>query len=139
MRVSVKYDGPGATAQTWFEGVSKKMIEEMGDVVESGVEEGEKITKHNIETRGTAKSGKRGRVESGKMRDAVDSKVNRSKNSAVGQFGWINQFEPYFGYQESGFAHRGGVNVEGMYALSDAGEEVFQNIEADFDRTIRGA
>lgn len=140
MKVSIKYSGPGATAETWFEGVSRKMIEGIENVVEDGVERGENITKHNIETRGTMKSGKRGRVESGAMRDAVGSRMtDRSKKKASGEFGWIKEFEPYFGYQESGFEHRGGVSVDGMYAISDAAEEVFADIEGDVDGVIRGA
>lgn len=140
MKVSVKYSGPGTTAQTWFEGVAKKMIEGMGDVVEDAVDEGKEITQDNIDTRGTLKSGKRGRIETSKMRDAVDSEITRKgKKGVSGKFGWINEFEPYFGYQEEGFNHVGGVTVDGMYAISDAADEVFKNIEDDFDRIIRGA
>lgn len=140
MKVSVKYSGPGTTAQTWFEGVAKKMVEGIEDIVEEGVARGEQITKHNIESRGTSKSGKRGRIETGAMRDAVDSKITeRSKKRVSGEFGWINEFQDYYGYQESGFNHRSGVSVEGMYALSDAAEEVFSDIEGDVDRVIHGA
>lgn len=140
MKVSVKYSGPGTSAQTWFEGVSKKMIDGISEVVESAVGEGKEITQHNIETRGTMKSGKRGRIEKGKMRNAVDSRVTkRDKSGVAGKFGWINEFEPYFGYQEGGFEHVGGVSVEGMYAISDAAKEVFDNIEADIDRAVRNA
>lgn len=140
MKVSVKYSGPGTTAQTWFEGVAKKMIEGMGDVVADAVGEGKEISQHNIDTRGTLKSGKRGRIETGKMRDAVDSEISRKDKTGVsGRFGWIKEYEKYFGLQEEGFEHRGGVTVDGMYAISDAADEVFKNIEDDFDRIIRDA
>lgn len=140
MKVSVKYSGPGTTAQTWFEGVAKKMIEGMGDVVADAVGEGKEITQHNIETRGTMKSGKRGRIESEDMRNAVSSEItSKGREGVVGKFGWINEYERYFGLQEEGFKHRGGVTVDGMYAISDAADEVFKNIEDDFDRIIRDA
>lgn len=140
MKVSVKYSGPGTSAQTWFEGVAKKMIDGISDVVESAVDEGKEVTQHNIETRGTMKSGKRGRIETGKMRNAVDSEITkRDKSGVSGKFGWINEFEPYFGFQEGGFEHVGGVTVDGMYAISDAAKEVFENIEDDIDRAVRRA
>lgn len=140
MKVSVKYSGPGTSAQTWFEGVTKKMHEGIADAVESAIKEGEEITKDNIDTSGTLKSGKRGRIETGKMRDAVDSEItSRSKRGVTGKFGWINEFEPYFGYQESGFNHVGGVTVDGMYALSGAANEVFANLEDDIDRAVKNA
>lgn len=138
MRVSVRYMGPGKSLETWFDGLLKKHSEGVADLVEDAVERGEQITKHNIETRGTLKSGKRGRVVSGAMRDAVDSEVTeRSRDRVRGKFGWIKDFEDYFGYQELGFEHRGGVTVDGMYALSDAAEEVFADVEEDIDRIIR--
>lgn len=140
MKVSVKYSGPGTTAETWFEAITKRMYEGVADAIEEGAQRGEKITKHNIETRGTMKSGKRGRVETGKMRDAVNSKtVSRSKKRVTSEFGWIDEYQDYFGLQEDGFNHVGGVTVDGMYAISDAADEVFQDIESDIDKAIRDA
>ena len=140
MRVSVKYSGPGTSAQTWFEGATKKITQNVTEVVKDSIQEGEQITKHNIETRGTMKSGKRGRVETGKMRDAVGSKVESVNiRKVVGKFGRINAFQRYFGLQEDGFDHVGGVTVEGMNSLSDAAKEVFDNIEDDIDRAVKRA
>lgn len=140
MKVSVKYSGPGTTAQTWFEGLTRNMISGIETVITSAVKEGEEIVKDNIETRGTFKSGKRGRIDTGEMRDAVDSRVTSQGNRGVtGSFGWIGNFEDYFGYQEDGFIHLGGVEVQGMYAISDAAEEVFRNIDDSIDQVIRNA
>lgn len=140
VRVTVKYVGPGKSAVDWFEDLSKKQSEGVSDVIEDAVKRGEQVTKHFIETRGTMKSGKRGRIETGAMRDAVSSEMTeKSKDSARGSFGWIKDFESYFGFQEEGFEHIGGVTVDGMYAISDAGDEIIADVQEDVERVIRDA
>lgn len=124
---------------SWF----KSKMDEIADIIEEtadeAAEKGENITKHHIETRGTAKSGKRGRVEKGEMRDKVTSKVsNVSATSATATFGWIGGVPDYAWYQELGFVHRNGVTVEGMYALTDAREEVVQDVKEDLRSKLRG-
>ena len=127
MSIEVKVTGSSKSLTAWFEESVNSAMGDVNDIVADAIEEGENITKHNIETRGTAKSGK--------MRDAVNSQMTKSgKRDAEGKFGWIDGYEDYYGYQEGGFDHVGGVTVEGMYALTDAGEEVWQNVVADVKR-----
>lgn len=140
MKVRVSYEGPHGSGVAWFENLTDSIISGAAEIVEENVSRGEEITKHNIDTRGTFKSGKRGRIKTGRMRDSVDSKiVSKNASGVKGEFGWINEWQDYFGYQESGFNHVGGVSVDGMYALSDAAAEVFQDVIDDFDRLIKNA
>ena len=90
-----------------------------------------------IETRGTGrqwnkpwrgrKSGRYkqtsspGRVDSGDMRDAVGVRFERGAQQTNAAFGWIRNFENYFGYQDQGFYHvKANRMVDGMFALRDA-------------------
>lgn len=117
----------------------KQITDIIHEVAEEAAEKGENITKHHIETRGTEKSGKRGRVDTGAMRDAVTGKVTeKSPDSATAVFGWVEGSPEYAKYQEYGFKHRGGVDVEGMYALTDAGEEVMDDLKEDLRSRLRG-
>lgn len=140
MKTRIRYSGPGTSAVTWFEGSVRRKISEIQDLVEDAAEEGKNIAQHNVETRGTAKSGKRGRIETRQMLDAIDAETtHRDKRSVKSRFGWIKEFKDYFGYQEEGFEHINGVNVEGMYAITDAGDEVLKNLERDIERVVFGA
>lgn len=139
MRVNVSFSGPGGSLDIWFERIADRMIDQMQDVVADAAEEGANITKHHIETRGTMKSGKRGRVETGEMRDSVTSEVKKSGGDVTASFGWIGDAKDYYKYQEQGFNHIAGVKVEGMYALRDAGIEVKKNVLEDMERIIKRA
>lgn len=138
MKIETTVKGSSKSLTAWFDESVNSIMGDVTDIVADAVEEGENITKHNIETRGTAKSGKRGRIKSKVMRDAVKSEMTKtSKNDAEGKFGWIDQYEDYFGYQEGGFEYVHAdptFDVEGMYALTDAGEEVWQNVVDDVKR-----
>lgn len=124
-------------ARAWFERKVESLSREARDAVKDAGKSGENLTKHNIETRGTARSGKRGRVETGRMRDSVTSSFSGNKYVSVSRFGWLEE-EPFYAiFQELGFEHRSGVQVEGMYALSDAGEEVWMDLQRDIDRIVK--
>lgn len=123
---------------SWFQSKMNDISNIIKETAEEAAEKGENITKHHIETRGTAKSGKRGRVETGEMRDKVTSKVSDvSPVSATAEFGWIGGNPDYAWFQELGFVHRNGVTVEGMYALTDAREEVVQDVKEDLRSRLR--
>ena len=97
--------------------------DQVSDAVERTIRVGEASVKEFISTRGTAKSGKRGRIETGAMLRAVRSrKVRFNKSAAEGLFGLGNG--PYYSlYQEYGFRHnRSGMLVEGMFAVVDSRE-----------------
>lgn len=135
MSIEVKVTGSSKSLEAWFQESFEEVLGDVGDIVEQAIEEGKNITKHNIETRGTAKSGKRGRVRTGEMRDNVKSEMTKkTAKEAEGKFGWIDQYEDYYGFQEAGFDHIGGVTVEGMYALTDAADEVWANVVDDVKR-----
>lgn len=60
-----------------------------------------------------------GRIDYGYMIDSTDrTVVHRDGRTLTGTFGWLEDQEDYFRYQEYGFRHRGGKSVEGMHALA---------------------
>lgn len=96
-------------------------------------EESAQNMQQNIATRGTAYSasqGRAGRVETENMINAVTFRRYPKAGPTVflWEFGWIEQWEPYFKYQEEGFVHIGSGNVEGMFALRDASTEARDRI-----------
>lgn len=120
----VTYSG-GADLVTWFKQKMDRVEEGTSNAISDAVNLGETNMKQYILTRGTLKSGEQGRVETGRMVSAVTSTFNRTgKGNAVGRFGWLNDRADYFKFQEGGFRHVGGMDVEGMYALSDANKDV---------------
>jgi hypothetical protein len=129
MSIEVKVSGSSKSLTAWFEESVNSVMGDVNDIVADAIEDGALTTQINIATRGTPKSGKQGRVRTGDMLDAVKSEMIKSTpREAEGKFGWIDEYEDYFGYQEGGFDHVGGVTVEGMYALEDAGEEAWNNV-----------
>jgi hypothetical protein len=44
-----------------------------------------------------------GRIRTGNMYDSVDSRVESGNSRTLAAFGWLKNFEEYFGYQELGF------------------------------------
>ena len=124
---------------SWF----KSKMDEIADIIEETADDaavmGESLTKNYIETRGTAKSGKQGRIETGEMLKKVSGKVSDvTPISATAEFGWLEGSPEYARYQEEGFAHRNGVDVEGMYALTDAGHEVIEDVKDNLRSRLRG-
>lgn len=96
----------------------REAVEETGEIAADG---GKQATQAFIATRGTVKSGKQGRVETGKMLERVDGKSERvSDDETRVEFGWFDGKDGPEWYQEFGFNHRNGSVVEGMYAVSDA-------------------
>lgn len=123
----------------WFEANVSKISREAADAVEDAVDKGKEVMRYHIETRGTAKSGKRGRVETGNMRDKVQSRMEKvTPREVSGRFGWLDP-ELYFQLQERGFNHVGGGQVEGMYALTDAFEETTADLLPELRRIVDGA
>lgn len=113
----------------WFE----TNVNELNDRTRKvGRESGEKVselTKHFIETRGTAKSGKRGRIETGAMLDSVDTQVTRDSPEVFEVRAGYNDAPFYTVFQELGTSR-----IEAMYALTDAAEEVFKELPGDLKR-----
>lgn len=125
----------GPDPRAWFEAKVRKLTAESFQSLEDAMEAGENITKHHIETRGTEGTGKRGRVDTGEMRDRVTSDaVKQGSDVMIGRFGWIEKKPFYAEFQEDGTKY-----IEPMYALSDAAEEVLQDYLRDMDGIVRDA
>jgi len=106
-----------------IEDVEKKVDQ----VIQTSSRHGRDLVREFISTRPSAKSGKRGRIETGAMlRGASYKKLG--KGSA--RFGMKGGPE-WSSYQENGFKHNfSGEWVEGMFAVADAFDIVGQDIEA---------
>lgn len=113
------------------------VFEDVSDAVEETLKLGKATVKEYISTRGTEKSGKAGRIETGKMLASVRSrKVRFNRSTAEGFFG-LGQGPEYSKFQEYGFTHnRTGKWVEGMFAVVDSREVALQFLSARL-RSIR--
>lgn len=134
----IKYEGGSGGVVKWFRGKIEAIEKGNAEIIAETAHRGEEITKHHIESRGISK---RGRVETGKMRDSITSRVvTDSADRVQAHFGWLETREDYFAYQEGGFRHKGsGQDIPGMYALVDAAEEVFEDMKEDIRKNVRDA
>lgn len=101
-------------------GAARAELSETHDMAERLGEETANEIKANIATRGTAKSGKVGRIDTGTMINAVDYRVTGSDLKWGLKVGWIYGLIKYFRFQEYGFTHTNGDAIEPMYAMRDA-------------------
>lgn len=113
-------------ANGWFQEKLNGIYEAMQEVARAAGEEGEVLVKEHVSTRGTAKSGKRGRIETGAMISSVSNEYRReNESSAEVKFGWISGFPSYTAHQELGFNHvNSGEYIEGMHTLADTRDQV---------------
>lgn len=86
--------------------------------------------RHIIMTSGTESTNRPGRTESEKMLNSVSrTPVSNDPYAVSGQFGWLQDPERYFQYQEDGFTHyQTGQWIEGMHAMFDAFMEARENV-----------
>lgn len=109
----------------------------MIDAIEVGVAFG----KNAIETRGTGKTWQRpwhgragsypGRVDTGEMLREFRGEVDIARTETTGKIGWTKEQLDYFIYQELGFQHLSGEEIEGMFALRDAANEAWEFLVAE--------
>lgn len=119
----------------WFQAKVDEINRKNFAALRGGMQDGEEITQTFIATRGTEKSGKQGRVDTGAMLDAVDSDTTlKSKDEAIGRFGWLKEKPSYAQYQEDGTRY-----IAPMYALSDAAEIVKIQLIKDISDNVKGA
>ena len=142
----------------WFRGKVEKHNEMVEQVFREGAALGEQIIKDRIETAGTGRewegnwetaphgtagrhSSDPGRDASGEMKSAVHSWYSTGKDGKSRMaFGWTNpsQRKEYFLFQEGGFDHAiTGEHIEGMYAVSDAAQFVFDYVHEELDRRMK--
>lgn len=96
-----------------------RYLARMNRVLAEAVEDYKRFT----ESRGTEKSGKSGRVETGAMRDAVSFRVQQLANGSIqGELGFLDGGPTYFFLQtDTGFTHYlSGEFIEPTFALVDA-------------------
>lgn len=139
--VNVRSNYAGGDPVRWFRGKVTRIEDGVEEALQLAMDDGAQIMRDNIATRGTAKSGKAGRIETGKMIGDVKARVypGTDRGNQVGRFGWIDNREDYYGYQEGGFEHVNGGEVEGMYALQDAAELAFREFQRAVNEVKRNA
>lgn len=119
-----------SSLNAWFDGRVKDIRESIVDIAQDTAEEGAEMVRDRIETSGTLKSGKRGRIVTGDMLAAVRSEVTATPTLVTAEFGWLHEFRSYFGYQDAGFTHaRSSEEIPGMMALQDAYDESKANVQ----------
>ena len=122
----------------WFRGKVAKIDGVSEDVLKEVMEDAAYMMLENISTRGTANSGKAGRIESRKMYNDVSAETKSFGEGKVqGRFGWLKNQETYYGLQEGGFEHSPGVTVEGMYALADAADWAMKTYREDMKAALK--
>lgn len=124
--------GPAVLA--WFE---RKVDTLQEGARESTIDAGDEIaqkTKQYISTRGTAKSGKQGRIETGAMLNSVESKVDKDTPLEVEVRAGYHDAPFYTVFQELGTSR-----IQAMYALTDAAEEVLPKLEKNIAKNVRNA
>lgn len=148
----------------WFRGKVKQNDDAVNGLLHMAADIGVEMVQNNIATRGAengswdeswdhmrnAAPGRYestpGRVAKGAMIDAVDSwvSIGGKDNKSRMAFGWTNpsQRRDYFKYQEGGFEHVGFVGVgtkqiEGMHAISDAAQEVFDWLDDEIGKALK--
>lgn len=129
-----------ARSKVFMEGILRDIRDTMRDAVRDGVKDGAETVELFVATRGTEKSGKQGRVETGAMIGSVDSEITEdSADEIEGRFGFIDNPPDWVKFQEEGFNHVGGVSVEGMNTLVDAGEIIIAQVLEDIEKGLRNA
>lgn len=102
------------------ESIVDDLVSEMEDIVEQGAEDMQRVIDTAVTPTGerrvaTGAGAHAGRRESDEMYRDVKSEVQRNGNVIVGRFGWIDDYQEYYGAQEDGFG-----NLEGMDALGNS-------------------
>lgn len=128
-------------ANAFFHRIVNNIEDSMRQAVRDGVQDGKETVELFVATRGTEKSGKQGRIDTGAMIDSVNGEVTKDTPTEVeGRFGFIDNPPDWTKYQEDGFVHVGsGMPVEGMHALSDAADIIFRQVQQDIEKGMRNA
>lgn len=142
----------------WVAAFVDRLEDAIVNTVQEAVDYGEDTVKEIIQSEGTGRSwddswdtfshatpgryqSAPGRVASGRMAGAVDSSLERtgSGNVVVGSFGWLGDVPGYFLAQEGGYKHNiSGAEIEGMYAIHDAGDLAFNYLNNRLGVVISG-
>lgn len=127
-------------ASNWFEAKVNEINRRNYRALQNAMKDGEETTQTFIATRGTAGTGKQGRVDKGIMLDSVGSETKLvGSDEAIGRFGWLNETPFYAKFQEGGTKVDGVERIPPMYALSDAAEIVVDELIQDLRQNVRDA
>jgi hypothetical protein len=124
--------GFGPAVIAWFEQKVDRIPEEVYPVV---IDAGENIalqTREYIETRGTAKSGKQGRIETTAMLESVDNEVVKATDDELEVRAGYHDAPFYTVFQELGTSR-----IEAMYALTDAAEEILARLPKEIEGAMK--
>ncbi|QDP65430.1 MAG: hypothetical protein Tp182DCM212571_48 [Prokaryotic dsDNA virus sp.] len=118
----------------WYNKKLDRLTSGTKATVKDAGQEGKELIVHYIETRGTAKSGKAGRIETGAMRDSVDTKVEKESATEIQvSFGYYDT--PFYtAFQEPGTRY-----IEAMNAIGDAWDIVKAGLEKDLRDEVKNA
>ena len=122
------FENLGTGLRKQFSELTTRLTHDMEKAIQVGAES----VQHVVDTSGTTKSGKAGRIIKGDMRKEVDSKVTQASSTMVeGEYGWLEQTPFYATLQDAGFRHWiSGELVEGMFALQQSSDVAW----AEFNR-----
>lgn len=123
---------------TELNGIPEDIANEAQDLVSEAMNIGAETQRRIIETSGTAKSGKSGRIETGLMLNSVQSAgADRVGNTIEGKFGWRDP-EEYYMYQDDGFTHYlSGEDIVPMHALLQGFVKAREHVRAGLRRMLR--
>lgn len=116
----------------WLEGEIKGTEQYVRGAAQQIADDGAELTKQLTNTRPSKKSGKQGRVDTGRMFDAITSKVEQEGDTIVARYGMLDDTELYMALQTvTGFIHnRSGEFIEPTFALQDAFQNSIEQVDA---------
>lgn len=140
MAVTRRSSYPEGDMVKWFRGKVARVEDGAEQVLKDAMDDGAYLMADLISSRGTAKSGKAGRIDTKQMHNDVDSAVKSYGDGKIqGTMGWLKRKEFYYSLQEGGFKHSPKVTVEGMYALADASDWALKQFKQDMDQVVKNA
>lgn len=113
------------------DGKMKQIVARGSEIVRDNGEYGAELVRDTVETSGTMKSGKRGRIDTGTMLGSVNDKFEAIPNGAQSTYGFLNPPD-YTKYQELGTQY-----IEPMNAIDDAHSNVEVDFKNDIDRMMK--
>ena len=124
--------------ETRFKVMPDRLLDCIEGKMREALEFGKESMVDTVETSGTGYQGRRGRVVTGEMRDEIAHQQSRSKDRITGFLGWLEGTPLHARFQELGFTHAlSGKDVEGMKALANAREEVWQEFREGCEDCLR--
>lgn len=119
-----------------FEGNWDKPVPEIAGLLvclktemDEAMRDAEKQGQFFIATRGTPKSGKQGRIDTGDMLESFSSAVATGNTKVTGFLGWLDE-QPYYAEWQEG----GSETIPAMWALRDSAKNAWDQLLEGVDR-----